>query len=35
MFNMNNKNKKFIARIIVILLVLAMVGTMLVSLFAY
>ncbi len=32
---MNNKNKKFIARIIVILLVLAMVGTMLVSLFAY
>lgn len=35
MFNMNNKNKKLIARIIVILLVLAMVGTMLVSLFAY
>ena len=32
---MNNKNKKLIARIIVILLVLAMVGTMLVSLFAY
>ena len=32
---MNNKNKKFIARIIVILLVLAMVGTKLVSLFAY
>ncbi len=35
MYYMNNKNKKFIARIIVILLVLAMVGTMLVSLFAY
>ena len=35
MINMNNKNKKLIARIIVILLVLAMVGTMLVSLFAY
>lgn len=35
MYYMNNKNKKFIARIIVILLVLAMVGTMLVSLFVY